>query len=253
MHGRLILVPVLTVALAATGCGGHQPVSAPFRSGGPSVSPTTTSGAVRSTTGPVLRAVPKGTRALVVRRRPAPDGVVLTRLAARTELGSPRVLLVRPPTLPVPGWVRVALPVRPNGSTGWVAADDVRLRPVDDRIVIDLSRRLLVLTIDGKRVRSTRVAIGTRQHPTPVGYFYVTDRVRIPDPSGAYGPFALGLSAHSDTLTSFGGGDGQVGIHGTNEPGSIGRAVSHGCLRVPNAVAELLAGVQLGTPVVVRA
>ena len=53
-------------------------------------------------------------------------------------------------------------------------------------------------------------------------------------------------------LTEFAGGDGQVGIHGTDDPGSIGNPVSNGCVRVPNDVAVQLAELlPLGTPVVV--
>ena len=149
------------------------------------------------------------------------------------------------------GWVRVALPIRPNGSRGWVAADDVRLEPVSGKVLVDLTARRLRYLVDGEEVVATPIAVGTRQNPTPTGRFYVTDRVKPEDPGGAYGVFALGLSAHSDTLTEFGGGDGQVGIHGTNESASIGRAASHGCVRVPNKVAAVLTGVPLGTPVVV--
>ena len=141
--------------------------------------------------------------------------------------------------------------MRPNGSTGWVAALDVRLEPVAARIEIDLHARALVLTVDGRQLARTSVAIGSSTNPTPTGSFYVTDRVRSANPKGAYGPFALGLSAHSDTLSEFGGGDAQVGIHGTDQPTLIGQAVSHGCIRVPNDVAELLQNVPLGTPVII--
>lgn len=95
------------------------------------------------------------------------------------------------------------------------------------------------------------MAVGSVDDPTPSGRFYVTDRVRPPDPGGSYGAFALGLSAHSPTLSEFGSGDGQIGIHGTNEPGSIGQAVSHGCIRVPADVVPLLARIPLGTPVMI--
>ena len=148
------------------------------------------------------------------------------------------------------GWVPVLLPTRPNGSTGWVHRDQVELRTVDDAITIDLSDRTLTLRPGGEVVLTTPVAVGTTENPTPTGEFYVVDKLDTGNPGGAYGPFAFGLSAHSDTLSEFGGGDGQVGIHGTNDPSSIGRAASHGCIRVPNDVAaELAATLDLGTPV----
>ncbi len=71
-------------------------------------------------------------------------------------------------------------------------------------------------------------------------------------PNGAYGAFAFGISAHSDVLDQFGGGDDQIGIHGTNQPDSIGQSVSHGCVRVPDQVIEALAhSIPLGTPVTI--
>ena len=94
--------------------------------------------------------------------------------------------------------------------------------------------------------------MGAADAPTPTGAFYVIDKLATGDPDDTYGPFAFGLSAHSDVLTDFAGGDGQVGIHGTNDPGSIGEAVSHGCIRVPNDVAVVLEErLHLGTPVTI--
>jgi lipoprotein-anchoring transpeptidase ErfK/SrfK len=151
-----------------------------------------------------------------------------------------------------PGWLRVLLPTRPNGSTGWVRRDQVELHTVDDAVTIDLTARTLTVRTDDEVVLTTPVAVGTAQNPTPTGAFYVVDKLDTGQADGAYGPFAFGLSAHSDTLSEFGGGDGQVGIHGTNDPSSIGRDASHGCIRVPNEVAvELAATLDLGTPVTI--
>jgi len=191
-------------------------------------------------------------RPLTVRKAPSARAAVVTRLAATTEMGSKRVLAVAPASTETEGWVHVALPERPNGSTGWVPAAQVRLVPVHDSILIDLSSRKLWLRLKGQEEVETAIAVGSTKNPTPVGTFYVTDRVKPPNPNGDYGPFALGLSAHSETLTSYGTGDGQVGIHGTNEPASIGRDVTHGCIRVPNDVSKLLAKVHLGSPVEIR-
>jgi lipoprotein-anchoring transpeptidase ErfK/SrfK len=99
-------------------------------------------------------------------------------------------------------------------------------------------------------VLETPVVIGAPDTPTPAGAFYVTDLLDNADDAGPYGPYALGLSAHSDTLSEFAGGDGRIGIHGTDTPDSIGQAVSHGCVRVPNeVVAQLARSLPLGTPV----
>jgi lipoprotein-anchoring transpeptidase ErfK/SrfK len=110
------------------------------------------------------------------------------------------------------------------------------------------------VTRDGQVAVETPVAVGADATPTPTGRFYVTDVIDTGRPNGAYGPFAIGLSAHSDVLDQFAGGDGQIGIHGTNEPASIGTSASHGCVRVPNEVVAALAGtIPLGTPVTITA
>ncbi|MFA9432176.1 L,D-transpeptidase [Egicoccus sp. AB-alg2] len=170
-------------------------------------------------------------------------------LAPVTGFDSPTVLLV---TGQRGEWLEVLLPVRPNGTTGWIRADAVEVTSVDLAVVVDLATRELRVLDAGEEVLTTPVAIGDAQHPTPPGTFFVTDKLDTGDPDGPYGPFALGLSARSDVLTEFAGGDGQVGIHGTDAPSSIGRAASHGCIRVPNdVIAELAHLLPLGTPVTV--
>ena len=70
--------------------------------------------------------------------------------------------------------------------------------------------------------------------------------------AGPYGPAALGVSAFSNVLTGWAQG-GPIGIHGTNEPWSIGRSISNGCIRVPNAlVRRLFTASFAGTPVVIH-
>ena len=71
---------------------------------------------------------------------------------------------------------------------------------------------------DDSVVVETPIAIGSPENPTPTGEFFVTDLLDTGDDLSAYGPFALGLSAFSLTLSEFAGGDGQIGIHGTNQP-----------------------------------
>jgi lipoprotein-anchoring transpeptidase ErfK/SrfK len=144
------------------------------------------------------------------------------------------------------------LPERPNGSTGWVRAADVDVEHVDHEIRIDLAARALRWTERGNVVLETPIAVGSQKYPTPAGRFFVTDLLDTGEGEGAYGPYAVGLSAHSDVLTEFGGGDGQVGIHGTNDPSSIGRPVSHGRVRVANDVITRLATtIPIGTQVTI--
>jgi hypothetical protein len=152
-----------------------------------------------------------------------------------------------------PRWYHVELPMKPNGTTGWVAARDLRLARVTTKIVVDVSKRQLFLLRKGRLVLRTRAAVGASSTPTPTGRYYINQRLIPTDPRGPFGPAALGVSAFSTVLTGWAQG-GPVGIHGTNEPWSIGHPVSNGCIRVPNAVIRrLFAAVPAGTPVIIRA
>jgi lipoprotein-anchoring transpeptidase ErfK/SrfK len=146
--------------------------------------------------------------------------------------------------------VQVAL--RPNGVTGWVAARQIAVATVKTRIVVDLSDRRVTLYRGGRRVLGATAAIGSSATPTPTGRYYVNQRLIPSDTSGPFGPGAVGISAFSDVLTGWTQG-GPIAIHGTNAPWSIGRAVSNGCIRVPNAkLRRLFAQALNGTPVLIR-
>jgi hypothetical protein len=152
-----------------------------------------------------------------------------------------------------PLWYRVRLPLRPNGTIGYVPATAVRLARVDTVIRVRLSTRLLTLYRGGRAVLRTPVAVGKPSTPTPLGRYYVNQRLLAANPAGAYGPAALGVSAFSDVLTHWLQG-GPIGIHGTNEPWLIGQAASNGCIRLPNAtMSRLFRQVPAGTPVIISA
>jgi len=148
--------------------------------------------------------------------------------------------------------LHVHLPGPPNGRAGWIEPAAVRVYPVADRIVVDLSSRTLV-AYHGRRPRlRARVAVGTPQTPTPVGSYIVNERWLLDNPNGAFGIAALGISAHSDVLHYWLQG-GPIALHGTNEPWTIGRAASHGCIRLLNAdMRRLLPLAPAGTPVLVK-
>jgi lipoprotein-anchoring transpeptidase ErfK/SrfK len=146
----------------------------------------------------------------------------------------------------------VQVPKRPNGVTGWVPARQVELATVRARILVDLSEKRVTLYRDGKRVLSATAAIGSSATPTPTGSFYVNQRLIPEDLGGPYGPGAIGISAFSDVLTGWTQG-GPIAIHGTNAPWSIGKAVSNGCIRLPNETLKKVFALALnGTPVVIR-
>jgi lipoprotein-anchoring transpeptidase ErfK/SrfK len=149
-------------------------------------------------------------------------------------------------------WLRVQLPLRPNGATGWIPAGRVDRFAVGTRIVVDVSERTVRFYKDGRLVLRSRAAVGAPATPTPLGRYYVNQRLVPDDPGGPFGPGAIGISAFSPVLTGWAQG-GPVAIHGTNEPWSIGRAVSNGCIRIPNDVdKQLFAQAPAGTPVVIR-
>jgi lipoprotein-anchoring transpeptidase ErfK/SrfK len=149
-------------------------------------------------------------------------------------------------------WYRVQLPMRPNGVTGWVRAPAVAVAGVRTRVLVDLSTRRLTLFRDGRSVLTATVGVGSPATPTPTGRYYVNQRLIPEDPGGPFGPGAVGISAFSDVLTGWAQG-GPIAIHGTNEPWSIGRAASNGCIRVANrTLRRIFAAAIVGTPVVVR-
>src|SRR4029079_17588786 len=150
-------------------------------------------------------------------------------------------------------WLRVQLPLRPNGATGWIPAGRVDRFAVGTRIVVDVSERTVRFYKDGRLVLRSRAAVGAPATPTPLGRYYVNQRL-VPDHPGVRcGRGAVGISAFSPVLTGWAQG-GPVAIHGTNEPWSIGRAVSNGCIRVPNDVIKRLFGrIPAGTPVIIEA
>lgn len=151
-------------------------------------------------------------------------------------------------------WLAVRINTRPNGSTAWVRRADVALRRVPNRIVIELGERRLTVLHGNDVLAQHRVGIGTARTPTPLGEFYVDATVNIANPNGPYGIGQLSVSGFSEVLMSFGGGIGQIAIHGSNNPRNMGQAVSNGCIRMLNeAWAEVASLASNGTPVSIRA
>jgi lipoprotein-anchoring transpeptidase ErfK/SrfK len=174
-------------------------------------------------------------------------GAVQRRLDNPQPSGAPLVFLVR---RQAGAWVQVDLPVRPNGSTGWVRAADVTVTGIAYRVDVLRSQHRLRVYRFGRLVSTYPIGVGMAETPTPGGVYYLKELLRPPNPGGAYGPYAYGLSGFSNTLTSFNGGDGVIGLHGTDEPQLVGRDVSHGCIRLRNADITVLAHqLPLGTPV----
>jgi lipoprotein-anchoring transpeptidase ErfK/SrfK len=185
--------------------------------------------------------------------RPGPGAVMTAKLLAANDWQQPLWLPAIGAFTDVDDtvWYQVLVPVRPNGATGWVRADDVTTRAIYERIVVDLSAHRLWRHVAGQPVQSLRVGVGSPAFPTTPGRFFIWARVPSADPSGPYGVMALGLSGFSEVITDWVGG-GRMAIHGTTDPTDRGRDVSHGCVRVFNPQMTTLADVTLGTPVTIR-
>ena len=198
----------------------------------PTLGPTTTTAtAAPVTTAGSLIATTK-VPTLAAYTEPNEASTVVTELTNVTEYGLPRTLLV---TEQQPGWLKTLLPIRPNGSTGWIREADVALSSTTLRVEIDLTRKYLEMFDGDTRVLETAVAIGKDETPTPPGIYYITDPVDLQSkPTGTYGAYALGISGFSDVLTSFRGGPGQLAVHGTGNESDIGQRISNGCIRIPN-------------------
>jgi hypothetical protein len=189
-----------------------------------------------------------------IRRAPAVRSRRVGRLHLLTEDAYPEVYMAlrsrRDAARRV--WIRVRIPMRPNGRRGWVRRGALGpLHAVTTALVIDRRRSRATLRRSGRRIWRASVGHGAPGTPTPAGRFYIRERLRNLGGSPIYGPWAFGTSAYS-SLSDWPGG-GVVGIHGTNQPWLIPGRPSHGCVRVRNrAIARLARVMPVGTPVRIR-
>jgi lipoprotein-anchoring transpeptidase ErfK/SrfK len=189
--------------------------------------------------------------------RTAPSGTAhaIAKLTRRSPVGTDDLVLVLARTKDSAGhsWYQVRLPVRPNGTKGWVRASALgELQPLKTWLKIDTNTTTATLVKAGKVVWRVRVGVGQRQWPTPRGQFFIRAKLKGYGSAGSfYGPVAFITSATSDALTDWPGG-GIVGVHGTSLPGLIPGHISHGCVRVRNndilALEKLM---PVGTPLTV--
>ncbi|MEJ7775727.1 MAG: L,D-transpeptidase [Nocardioidaceae bacterium] len=147
------------------------------------------------------------------------------------------------------GWVRVLLPSRPNGATGWLRESGVELRTSPYLVRVHLGSRTLEINYEGGSIGSWPVAVGSPDTPTPTGRTFLLGSVL--DDAQSFSPIILPLGSHSDTLDTYGGGPGTVALHGWPEASVFGSAISHGCIRVPADALDRLTQVPLGTLVIV--
>jgi hypothetical protein len=191
--------------------------------------------------------VPAG-RHLLLRARP--EGRVLATVASRTEFGSPQTLAV---AFRKGDWIAVRSPELGNRRLGWVRAQPLRLLRRPAELVVDLSKRELLVRDASGVERRMSVAIGAPDTPTPVGRFYVTDKLRGADFGSYYGCCILALSGRQPNLPEGWSGGDRLAIHGSPTP-TWGHAVSNGCLHASEPdLRYLMKTVPLGTAVRIRA
>lgn len=184
-----------------------------------------------------------------IRAQASSSARMITRLRYLTEDGLPEVYLVLEGKLDAQGepWLRIRIPMRPNGRTGWVPRDVLsELHVVRTQLVIDRSAKRATLFKAGRRIWRAPVGIGKVRTPTPRGKFWIRELLR--GDGKVYGTWAFGTSAYS-SISDWPKG-GVVGIHGTNQPQLIPGRPSHGCVRVTNTkINQLKRLMPIGTPV----
>ncbi|WP_017472942.1 L,D-transpeptidase family protein [Amphibacillus jilinensis] len=106
------------------------------------------------------------------------------------------------------------------------------------QIHVSIAQRTLTLLSDHVPLKTYPIAVGQILSQTPIGQFVIINKA--PNPGGPYGTMWMSLSKQ------------HYGIHGTNDPSSIGKAVSRGCIRMYNHdVEELAATIPIGTQVTI--
>jgi lipoprotein-anchoring transpeptidase ErfK/SrfK len=251
---RTVVVTAAALALLLSGCGaGSRPprhAAATASAGVPAAGHLP-----QATTFADLKGIPTDTAA-------ATDGTVVhpvVPLPVSATPGGPPVAILPAKQLGGPTWVpvvqtgpgrqRVLLPSRPNGATGWIPAGPGKVRTAHSpyAVKVDTSARKLVLFRWGRSLGTWPVAVGAPKTPTPVGRTFVL--ASLAPAKATYSPLILPVGAHSESLDTFGGGPGTVAFHGWPEKSVFGRAVTHGCVRVPAEALWQLSKVPLGTPV----
>ena len=256
----VIVVAGLAVLLAAA-LGGYAAVRARAQGSGasqvlaPVAQPTpASSGSAAAAPEPRFErwTVGKAVGPVTVYTRPSTSAPVKTKLGKVNQNDYPTLVLVDT-TKETGGrvWYRVWLAMRPNGSRGWIPEGKLAFYTTSSKIAIDLSERTLSVYRRGALIDTYPVAVGKPGLSTPTGFYFINQKLKPPAPGGAYGVLALGISAFQPKLAYWEQG-GPVAIHGTNQDELIGKAVSHGCVRMHDKdVLAVSRSVPAGSPVVI--
>lgn len=181
-----------------------------------------------------------------------PGGKVRLRISPKTEWDSPRILSV----VERRGrWLAVLVPELKNGQQAWVRDDKVAdMSSVTWSLRADLSKRTIEVRHNGRTVRTMKIGVGRTDHPTPVGRYAVTDKLRVSDSGSPYGCCVLALTGHQTRLPEGWPGGDRLAVHATRDLSGLGKQVSLGCIRTdPRDTKWMMKRVPLGTPVFVDA
>ncbi|TDD30168.1 murein L,D-transpeptidase [Actinomadura sp. KC06] len=255
------LVPAVAAVLLLGGCGGSPQGAASTGSAGPATSADRAgmSRIPEATTFATVSGAPKDTApgratdGLVVR----PDGpvAVFDRPGGRPVATLPAEQLGGPTWVPVVessgNWRRVLLPSKPNGSSGWISGSGLSTARTPYTVRVDLAKRRLTLLKSARKAGQWTVAIGGPKTPTPQGRTFIM--ATLAPAKKTPSPLVLPLGTHSATLDTFGGGPGTVALHGWPDTSVFGKAVTHGCVRVPKDALRTLSRVPLGSLVLITA
>jgi hypothetical protein len=149
-------------------------------------------------------------------------------------------------------WGLVELPYSWPRREGWIRLKGLARWATRVRVEVDLSAHMVTVRRFGTVLFRAPGATGAPSSPTPVGEYFVTDRVPF-SAGSALGSFAFGISGIQPRLPAGWSGGNQLAIHGTNDPSSIGRSASAGCVRVSESTLDRLIPLLVyGTPVIVH-
>lgn len=250
--GVTVAIVVAAAAGSATAAGTSQQAALTLGSAAASVaSPTAIIAAPSIHAGATIADIVLAAEA---RTQPGAGGKLWRVATSTVWSGEPQLLLVLgAATLGHHRWLRVLLPIRPDGASGWIPAAGAVLLTTRYWVSVDKRARTVAIYRQGRLLHRYLAVVGKPATPTPDGLAAIYEVDPQPDPTGFLGPWALPLTVFSNALFNFGGGPGRVAIHGRDGASladPLGSARSHGCIRIENSAIDWMAShLVQGTPV----
>ncbi|MTD55943.1 L,D-transpeptidase [Amycolatopsis pithecellobii] len=248
-----VVATVSVFALAVAGCSGNSSDSdiAPAAVSQEDLTQLPEANTFGTVTGAPADPQPNSGAAAGKVLHPNSDLVVYAAVGGKPIAKLPSIQMGSPTWVPVVGeqgeWAQILLPTRPNASAGWVHVPAGAAETAQDDYAVAVDRASFKLQIleNGKSIGSWTIGTGKPEHPTPAGRAYII--ASIEETKNTYSPIVLPLSYHSDSLETFGGGPGTVGLHTWPNDSFVGQPNSDGCIRVPREALDQLVKLPLGT------